>query len=73
MSSISTWLSYLLLGLEQCVLALEGFTLQVESSVFSLMDIAVYSLIITLTLKFISSHYSSISTSKHKVVYRKGE
>lgn len=73
MNHISIWLRYLLLGLEQCVLALERFTLQVESSSFSVMDLVVYSSIITLTLKFISSHYSSVNTSKHKVVYRKGD
>ena len=73
MTPIEEFLGYLIDGLEVVTLLFSRITFTISNASFSLLDLTVYSTVITAVLWFIRSHYSGIGSGKEKSVYFKAE
>lgn len=71
MNSLNDFLGFLMEGLKVALYTLTNVEFTIDQSVFSLLDLSTYGLVIGATLRFISSRYKGSWQGNHKQINRK--
>lgn len=71
MNSLNDFLGFLMEGLKVALYTLTNVEFTIDQSVFNLLDLSTYGLVIGATLRFISSRYKGTWRGDHKQINRK--
>lgn len=71
MTRLNDFLGFLMEGLKVAVYTLTNIEFSIDQSVFSLLDLSTYSVVISATLRFISTRYHGSWRGDHKEINRK--